>query len=64
MEKPPPPAWEDFVPHTEFGKRMWALHLAAVEEARQHGEPLLDWDGIRREVRERRGERDYGEEGL
>ena len=53
-----------FIPRTEFGKEMWALHLAAVEEARQRGEPLLDWDGIRREVRERRGERDYFGEGL
>ncbi len=55
---------EEFVPCTEFGKEMWALHLAAVEEARQRGEPLLDWEGIRREVRERRGEREYFGEGL
>jgi uncharacterized protein (DUF433 family) len=54
----------EFIPRTEFGKEMWALHLAAVEEARQRGEPLLDWEGIRREVRERRGERDYFGEGL
>jgi len=55
---------EEFIPRTEFGKEMWALHLAAVEEARQRGEPFLDWEGIRREVRERRGERDYFGEGL
>jgi uncharacterized protein (DUF433 family) len=54
----------EFIPRTEFGKEMWALHLAAVEEVRQRGEPFLDWEGIRREVRERRGERDYFGEGL
>ena len=55
----------EFIPRTEFGKEMWALHLAAVEEAKQRGEPLLEtWEDIAREVRERRGERDYFEEGL
>jgi uncharacterized protein (DUF433 family) len=56
---------EHFVPRTEFGKRMWALHQAVVEEARQRGEPLLEtWDDVSREVRERRGERNDFEEGL
>lgn len=60
-EELPPAEAERFIPRTEFGKRMWELHQAAVEEARQRGEPLLDLEGIRREVRERRGERDVGE---
>ena len=34
----------------------------ALEELRAHHEPLLDLEGIRREVRERRGERDLGVE--
>jgi uncharacterized protein (DUF433 family) len=56
---------ETFTPRTPFGKEMWALRQAAVEEAQRRGEPLLEtWDDIRREVRERRGERDYFEEGL
>jgi uncharacterized protein (DUF433 family) len=63
-EQVTPAAPEEFIPRTEFGREMWALHLAAVEEARQRGEPLLDWEGIRREVRERRGERDSFGEGL
>jgi uncharacterized protein (DUF433 family) len=64
-EVQPPTASETFTPHTPFGKEMWALHLAAVEEAKQRGEPLLaTWEDIAREVRERRGERDYFEEGL
>ena len=63
--EPSPPASETFTPRTPFGKEMWALHLAAVEEAKQRGEPLLEtWEDVAREVRERRGERDYFEEGL
>jgi len=58
---PPQPETETFTPRTPFGKQMWELHLAAVEEARERGEPLLEtWEDVAREVRERRGERDYG----
>jgi uncharacterized protein (DUF433 family) len=53
---------EPFVPRTEFGKELWALRQKALEELRAHHEPLLDLNGIRREVRERRGERDAGVE--
>jgi uncharacterized protein (DUF433 family) len=64
-EKLLPSASDVFVPRTEFGKRMWALHQAVVEEAHQRGEPLLEtWEDVAREVRERRGERGYFEEGL
>jgi len=53
---------EPFVPRTEFGKELWALRQKVLEELRAHNEPLLDLEGIRREVRERRGERDAGVE--
>ena len=54
-----PAASEHFTPRTEFGKTMWALRQAAVAEAQERGEPLLEsWEEVRREVRERRGERD------
>jgi uncharacterized protein (DUF433 family) len=50
----------DFVPRTDFGRELWELRKKAVEELRAHHEPLLDLDGIREEVRTRRGERDFG----
>jgi uncharacterized protein (DUF433 family) len=51
---------EPFVPRTDFGRELLALRKKALEELRAHHEPLLDWEGIQREVRERRGERDAG----
>ena len=51
---------EHFVPRTDFGRELLALRRKAVEELRTHNEPLLDLEGIRQEVRERRGERDFG----
>jgi uncharacterized protein (DUF433 family) len=51
-----------FVPRTEFGRELWALRQKALAELRAHNEPLLDLEGIRREVRERRGERHEGVE--
>jgi uncharacterized protein (DUF433 family) len=53
---------EPFIPRTEFGKELWELRQKALEELRVHNEPLLDLAGIRREVRERRGERHEGVE--
>ena len=38
-EEPHPPASETFTPRTPFGKEMWTLHLAAVEEAKQRENP-------------------------
>jgi uncharacterized protein (DUF433 family) len=59
---PPSPAIEEalFVPQTAFGRELLALRRKAVEELRAHHEPLLDIEGIRQEVRERRGEREDG----
>jgi uncharacterized protein (DUF433 family) len=51
---------EHFVPRTEFGRELLELRRKAVEELRAHNDPLLDLEGIRQEVRERRGERDFG----
>jgi uncharacterized protein (DUF433 family) len=63
--EPSPSEPETFTPRTSFGKEMWALRQAAVEEAKRRGEPLLEtWEDVRREVRERRGERNHFEEGL
>ena len=53
----PSPEEEHFVPRTEFGKELWELRKKVLEELRAHNEPLLDAEGIRREVHERRGER-------
>ena len=55
-----PAASESYTPRTEFGRELLALRRKALEELRAHHEPLLDLEGIRREVRERRGERDFG----
>ena len=49
-----------FGPRTDFGRELLELRRKAVEELRAHNEALLDLEGIRREVRERRGERDFG----
>jgi len=56
----PAPEKEPFVPRTDFGRELLELQRKAVEELRAHNEPLLDLEGIRQEVRERRGERDFG----
>jgi uncharacterized protein (DUF433 family) len=59
---PPLPSIETrpFVLRTDFGRELLALRRKAVEELRAHNEPLLDLEGMRQEVRERRGERDFG----
>ena len=53
----PSPKEEQFIPRTECGKELWEFRKDVLEELRAHNEPLLDAEGIRREVRERRGER-------
>src|ERR1043166_8965277 len=42
----------DFVPRTELGRRLWRIRQRIVAS----GQPLLDWDGIESELRDRRGE--------
>lgn len=42
-----------FRPKTELAKRLWEIRQQIVAS----GTPLLDWDGVAREVAERRGER-------
>lgn len=52
-----------FVPQTPLAKELWELRQAAIREALERGEPLLQsWDEVRREVHERRGERDHGDD--
>lgn len=41
----------EYVPQTPLGKRLWEIRQRIVDS----GEPLLDWEGIEREVAERRG---------
>lgn len=45
-----------FTPRTPLGKRLWKLR----QKMQIRGESLLDWDGVIREVQERRGEQDDG----
>jgi uncharacterized protein (DUF433 family) len=57
----PPPEAGHFVPRTPLAKELWELRQAVIKEALERGEPLLhSWEDVRREVRERRGERDAG----
>jgi len=42
---------DSYVPRTPLGKKLVELRRAYLEE----GGELLDWEGIRREVAERRG---------
>ena len=52
-----------FVPQTPLAKELWELRQAAIQEALERGDPLLqNWEEVRQEVRERRGERDRGDE--
>ena len=52
-----------FVPQTPLAKELWELRQAAIKEALERGEPLLqNWAEVRQEVRERRGEYNRGDE--
>ena len=48
----------DFFPRTTLARRLWELRQKIVAS----GEPLLSWDEIERELQERRGEQDFGED--
>lgn len=50
-QEPTVPVEEEFQPRTPLGRRLWELRKQIVAS----GEPLLDRDGIEREVAERRG---------
>lgn len=47
------PIGEEFHPRTPLGRRLWEVRKRIVES----GEPLLDQEGLEREVAERRGYR-------
>ena len=53
----------DFVPHTPLAKKLWERRKAIMKEALERGEPLLhSWEEVEQEVRERRGEREIGDD--
>jgi hypothetical protein len=45
-----------FVPRTELGRRLFRIRGKILAS----GQPLLDWNDIERETRERRGEANEG----
>lgn len=45
------PPEEEFHPRTPLGRRLWEIRKRIVES----GEPLLDREGLEREIAERRG---------
>ena len=53
----------DFEPRTPLAKKLWERRKAVIKEALERGEPLLhSWEEVEQEVRERRGEREIGDE--
>jgi len=53
----------DFEPRTPLAKELWERRKAVIQEALERGEPLLhSWEEVEQEVRERRGERESGDE--
>jgi uncharacterized protein (DUF433 family) len=53
----------DFEPRTPLAKKLWERRKAVIKEAQERGEPLLhSWEEVEQEVRERRGERELGDE--
>lgn len=44
-----------FRPRTELGRRLWAIRQEIIAS----GTALLDWEGIQRELAERRGEAEW-----
>jgi hypothetical protein len=43
---------DSFLPRTELGRRLWQIRMRILSS----GRPLLDWDDIADDLRERRGE--------
>jgi len=43
-----------FTPKTELASRLWEIRKRIIAS----GEPLLDWDGVQKEVSQRRAERE------
>jgi len=51
--KPLPKPLSVFTPRTELASRLWEIRQRIIAS----GEPLLDWDGVQKEVAEHRAER-------
>jgi hypothetical protein len=47
------PAESEYRPRTQLGRRLWELRQQILAEGNVE---LLDWDGVARELAERRGE--------
>jgi uncharacterized protein (DUF433 family) len=65
----PPPVAEfsqalgAFEPRIPLAKKLWERRKAVIKDALEGGDPLLhSWEEVEQEVRQRRGERDSGEE--
>lgn len=42
---------EEFHPRSPLGRELWKIRRRVIAS----GEPLLDWEGLEREIAERRG---------
>lgn len=54
--KPLPIPMNVFQPKTKLAKRLWEIRLRSI--AAGENEASLDWDGVRKEMADRRGEGD------
>ena len=53
----------EFEPRTLLAKKLWERRKAVIKEALERGDLLLySWEEVEQEVRERRGEREIGED--
>jgi len=48
-----PDSDREYLPRTALGRKLWQLRQVSLASS---DEPLLDWEGVAREVAERRGE--------
>ena len=53
--RPLPKPVSTFTPRTELGRRLWEIRMLGIASGEL--EPLLDWEGVQKEVADRRGER-------
>ncbi len=55
LEKHPTHVQPFYEPKTKIGKKLWQIRTQAIAEGKIE---LLDWEGIEKEIAERRGESD------
>jgi len=56
IEKHSIPSQPSYEPKTELGKKLWQIRTQAIAAGKIE---LLDWEGIEKEIAERRGENDW-----